>query len=228
MTGTWHGDELARSLADARTAARRRWTYLAAFAAGAGWALVVPGGRMLGAAIALAALAGAAAETALVVLRRDAADRAADQLIDEGFPVRGRGDTVAGSVQRRIERLTAPQWRRQLAASLRWHLEQERLREAGRTPRPRPVPPIRGLLAHERMVCEIAAMLERPGADPRACMLVTRILTSPPGLPATPQDPRGRCHLASLLARIHTMLAAAGDHRADGYSHVWRQGDHAA
>ena len=226
-TGTWHGDDLARSVSAAHTAAGRRWTYLAATAAGSGWALAVGGGRATGIAVAAIALSGAAVETALVAIRREAADRAADQLIEQGFPVSGRDDAVAGLVRRRVERLTAPCRRRRLAASLRRQLQQERMHAARPTRGTRPAPPIRGLLAHDRLVCEIAAMLERPGADPRACVLLTRILTSPPGHPATADDPRGSRQLAASLARIHALLAAGADGRdgSDGYSHAWCRGD---
>jgi len=226
-TGTWHGDDLARSASAAHTAAGRRWSYLAATAAGGGWALAVGGGRATGIAVAAIALSGATVETALVAIRRDAADRAADQLIEQGFPVSGRDDAVAGSVRRRVEQLTAPCRRRQLAASVRRQLQQERMLAARRTRGMRPAPPIRGLLAHHRLVCEIATMVERPGADPRACVLLTRILTSPPGHPASPGDPHGTRQLAASLARIHAPLATGADGRAgaDGYSHAWCGGD---
>jgi hypothetical protein len=207
MNGTWPGAELSAAIAGADAAGARRRTFLALSVAGAGWAVAGPGDAALGVGVALIAVVGAAVESGLIALRHDAADRAADDLIEQGFPFAGRADAVSLRVQHRAAQLSSPRRRRQLAGSLRWYLQLECEEAAARGAHRRPVPPARGFLAHRQLVEQVADMLEHPRADARAAALVTRMLTAPPGVAIRTGNGPERIEFEPFLAQIHTVLS---------------------
>src|SRR5437763_1369547 len=109
----------------------------------------------------------------------DCAKRAADALIDERFSWLRREDPVSTAVRKRVETMTSRHRCQELAGLLRWYLRLEYQESASSSPRCRPVPPIRGLVANRLLVEEIADLLQRGTVEPRATILTEQLLRTP-------------------------------------------------
>jgi hypothetical protein len=207
---TWLGDDLNRTLASQQAARTRRRVYAVIAAFGVGWAIAAASGqRGLGVVIAAIAATGVLAETAVAFHRRRGADRIADALIEQRFAAEGRSDAVSATVQRRVQALTSQRRRSELAGQLRWHV---RLERRGRQ---WPVTSTRSYLDHEQLVEEVADLLECAPPEPRASILATRLLTTPPGSPIDTAASDGRIEFGTALTQIRELLGTGG---RDGYS----------
>ena len=176
--GTWYGDDLIKSLSSEQDARQRRRIWGIAFVVGSLY-IWMPSQMGLGETIVVIAVAGIVVETAIAWYRSDCARRVADALIEEGFPWLRRDDPVSTAVRRRVETMTSGHRCQELARLLRWYLRLEYQESAYSSPRCRPIPPIRGLVANRLLVDEIADLLQRGTVEPRATILTEQLLRTP-------------------------------------------------
>ena len=126
-------------------------------------------------------------ELALVWARHEEAIACADELILAGFFGDARRTRIELAVSRRLCSIETPRERRRLANALRW-----RLRLAEGTTRPSPgylrasaFPPLgsagrRVFLEEQRRLVKVADQIERSNVDPRALVILWRIVAMPP------------------------------------------------
>ncbi len=207
--GTWHGDDLIRSLASEQAARQRRRMWGVAFVVGLIW---MPFHVGLGDTVAAIAVAGVLVDTAIAWYQSDCANRAADALIAERFSWLRREDPVSTAVRKRVETMTSRHRCQELAGLLRWYLRLEYQESASSSPRCRPVPPIRGLVANRLLVDEIADLLQRGTVEPRATILTEQLLRRP--LDATNGDGTSASpsNLTTNLLHIKELLIQPNAH----------------
>jgi hypothetical protein len=203
--GTWYGDDLIRSLAREQAARQRRRMWGVALVVGL---LCVWLSQMdLGQTVAAIAVAGILVDTAIAWYQSDCATCAADALIEERFPCLRREDPVSTAVRKRVETMTSPHRCHELAGLLRWYLQLEYQEIASGSPRCRPVPPIRGLVANRLLVDEIADLIQRGTVDPRATILTERLLRTPLGATNGDATSASGSNLTTILLHIKEVLA---------------------
>ena len=164
----WPGSEV-RSAADRQRTAIRQAVALAAFTvAGSTWVAAAEADSV---ALLATALAGAAlvVELTLALLARDRLRRGADDLILEGFRPHVRDDQVSAAVRNRTSQLRGPA-RRVVLAQVRFQAGL-----AGDSNAAFRAPVARYPVLLER----IAAGLEDEGVDPRAVILLRRLICEP-------------------------------------------------
>lgn len=152
--------------------------------------------------------------------KRDAADEYADDLILSGFLGATRRSPIERAVSRRIDRVEEAGSRRGLGKALRWRV---RLAQGRALPSPGMVracayPPLgehRGVYVEQAtLILAIAERIERAPVDPRALIILRRIITTPPPVATDSrthaQDVRrGFRTAASLLDDLGVRGAAA-------------------
>jgi hypothetical protein len=125
---------------------------------------------------------------------RDAAGEYADDLILTGFVGASRRSPIDRAVSGRIERMEEPRSRQRLATALRWRV---RLAQGSVLPSPGMVracayPPLgvhRGVyLAQAPLILAIAQRIEGADADPRALIVLRRLITTPPPITVEPRE----------------------------------------
>jgi hypothetical protein len=121
-------------------------------------------------------MAGVVVEAGIVIVQRGRERRAANELIEAGFRPGDRADLVSDAVRVRIEQLTGERTRRALARGLR---EELRLAQHPPRPWPRALPPARRFIEHADLIILIAATIEHAPCDPRALILLDRLLRTP-------------------------------------------------
>jgi hypothetical protein len=126
--------------------------------------------------------------------KRDAAGECADDLILTGFLGAARRSTIERAVSSRIDRMEESRSRQRLANALRWRV---RLAQGRVLPSPGMVracayPPLgeqRGVyLEQAPLILGIAERVERTAVDPRALVVLWRIITTPPPAATEPSD----------------------------------------
>lgn len=126
--------------------------------------------------------------------QRDAAGECADDLILSGFVGASRRSPIDRAVSGRIERMEEPRSRQRLATALRWRV---RLAQGRVLPSPGMVracayPPLgvqRGVyLEQAPLILAIAQRIEGAAADPRALIVLRRLITTPPPVAIEPRE----------------------------------------
>ncbi len=202
-TVIWPGSELRCAVDRQRTAVRQVAALAVVAAGGAAWsgltAMHTPPLVPLATAIAVLALLPLAA---WALLSREDMARAADELILNGYEPAGRSDEVAAAVRRRREHL--------LGKGLEALVVQLRFQAGLRSPRRAPfrAPVARYPQALER----IADLLEQGSADPRAVILLERLVSEPApetiGRMRTGRSLEERLHEVMALLEVDAALAA--------------------
>jgi hypothetical protein len=164
----WAGMEV-RSAADRqRTAVRQAAALTGLVAAGVLWLAATPSDPLVVSTTVLAA-AAAVAELVWALLSRERMNRAADALILDGYEPHGRDDEVSTAVRRRTNRLLGSD-RKLVITQLRF---QAGLTGARRAAYRAPV------ANHPLLLERIADSLEHDRIDPRAVILLERLLSEP-------------------------------------------------
>lgn len=213
--GAWAGAELV----EARTAQRARGrdcAMLGALAGGAGlWlgAGVSPL-RPFATCVALLASLAAAIELLLTMAGRDRGDRCADDLIVSGFDAQGRADAVSLAVDARRRELCSSAARRRLARAVRTAVRVESARGSRLARQVTALPPVRGLAANAALAELVATRLEQEPCDPRAVILVARILEPQSDLLAWPSLRERDRQVRGDLLRVARMLDSASEARS--------------
>jgi hypothetical protein len=209
---TWAGADLV----DARIAQHahaRDCVVLGSMAAGA--TLWVVGGvetlRPFATCLAGVAVVAAGLELLLALSGRDRADRCADDMIVAGFLAQGRLDPVSLAVEARRCELASLRTRRRLAHALRTAIRVERARGRRFGRQVSALPPIRGLAANAALAELVAARLEQEPCDPRAVVLVARVLEPPSDLVALPSLREQNRRVRSDLLRAARLLDMASE-----------------
>jgi hypothetical protein len=140
---------------------------------------------------------------------RDAAREYADDLILSGFIGAGRCSPVEQAVSGRLARMEEPGSRQRLAAALRWRvrLAQGRVLPSPGLLRACAYPPLgeqRGVyLEQAPLILEIAERIEVATVDPRALIVLRRVITTPPQVAVEPraqdEEIRRKFRLAATL-----------------------------
>jgi hypothetical protein len=164
----WAGMEV-RSAADRqRTAVRQAAALTGLVAAGVLWLAATPSDPLVFSTTVLAA-AAAVAELVWALLSRERMNRAADALILDGYEPHGRDDEVSTAVRRRTNRLLGSD-RKLVITQLRF--------QAGLTGGRQTA--YRAPVANYPLLLErIADSLEHGRTDPRAVILLERLLSEP-------------------------------------------------
>ena len=211
-SSTWSGADLV----DARTAQHahgRDTVALGGLAAAAAlWlAADVPASRTFAACVAALAGLGAGLELLLALSGRDRADRCADDMIVAGFLAQGRQDPVSLAVEARCCELASPRTRRRLARAIRTAIRIERARQSRFSRQLQALPPVRGLAANAALAELVATRIEQAPCDPRAVVLVARILEPPSDLVAVPSLHEQNRRVRGDLLRAARLLDAASE-----------------
>jgi hypothetical protein len=156
---------------------------------------------------------------------RGEADHYADDLILAGFSEPARRTPIGCAVARRLARLQSPRARRRLAEGLRW-----RVRLANGWTRPSPgyvrasaYPPLRPAQRQvfqedSELIALIATRIQREAGDPRALIILERIITLPPNC-----DPHHRATIEAdeVRQQLHSPTV---DQRTDRFVPVPSRG----
>jgi hypothetical protein len=164
-------------------------------------------------AVCVAGLAALAAgvELLFALSGGERADRAADDMIVAGFLAQGRLDAVSLAVEARRCELASPRMRRRLVRALRTAVRIELAPPSRFSRQLAALPPVRGLAANAALAELVACRLEQEPCDPRAVVLVARLLEPPSDLAATPSPREQDRRVRGDLLRAAALLDVASE-----------------
>ena len=193
----WAGMEV-RSAADRqRTAVRQAAALTGLAAAGVLWLATTPSDPLVFSTTVLAA-AAVVAELMWALLSRERMNRAADALILDGYEPHIRDDEVSAAVRRRTNRLLGSD-RKLVITQLRFQAGLTGARQVA----------YRAPVANHRLLLErIADRLEHDRVDPRAVILLERLLSEPAPETLT-RDRTGRTVEQRLLEVLELLTGDA-------------------
>jgi hypothetical protein len=214
-SATWAGADLVAACT-AQHAHGRDCALLGGLAGAAGLWLAAGGASFRSFAACVAALAALAAglELILSLSGRDRGDRCADDMIVAGFHANGRADPVSLAVEARRRELSSPATRRRLADAIRRAVRVECARGSRLARQVSALPPVRGLAANAALAELIATRLEQEPCDPRAVVLVARILEPQSDLVAWPSLLERNRQVRGDLLHVARLLDAASEARS--------------
>ena len=147
--------------------------------------------------------------------KRDAAGEYADDLILSGFLGTARRSRIERAVSRRIDWMEESRSRKRLASALRWRvrLAQGRVLPSPGLVRACAYPPLgeqRGVyLEQAPLILGIAERIEHTAVDPRALVVLWRIITTPPQAATGPNE-----HDDEVRRRFRVAASLLDDHLA--------------